>query len=282
MSQSSVTRRFLAQPSALIGAVWLLLVAVLAVAAPWISQGSPWEMNAQPMLKPLQDAGHWLGSDLLGRDLGSGLLYGARVSLAVGALASLATLLTGLLVGALAGYFGGWLDAVLMRLAEFFQIIPQLVLAVILVAVLEPSLGSIVLAISLVAWPAVARLVRAEFLSLRQREFVQAARVLGQSPLAIVFQQILPNALAPLLVTMTFVMATAILTEAALAFLGLGDPEAMSWGYMINASRGLLREAWWMSLLPGLAILLCVLAVNRVGEGLRVAFEPARRPGDSV
>ncbi|MCU1724141.1 MULTISPECIES: ABC transporter permease [unclassified Pseudomonas] len=282
MSQSSVTRRFLAQPSALIGAAWLLLVAVLAVAAPWISQGSPWEMNAQPMLKPLQDAGHWLGSDLLGRDLGSGLLYGARVSLAVGALASLATLLTGLLVGALAGYFGGWLDAVLMRLAEFFQIIPQLVLAVILVAVLEPSLGSIVLAISLVAWPAVARLVRAEFLSLRQREFVQAARVLGQSPLAIVFQQILPNALAPLLVTMTFVMATAILTEAALAFLGLGDPEAMSWGYMINASRGLLREAWWMSLLPGLAILLCVLAVNRVGEGLRVAFEPARRPGDSV
>ncbi|WP_110970608.1 ABC transporter permease [Pseudomonas huaxiensis] len=282
MSQSSVTRRFLAQPSALIGAAWLLLVALLAVAAPWISQGSPWEMNAQPMLKPLQDAGHWLGSDLLGRDLGSGLLYGARVSLAVGVLSSLATLLTGLLVGALAGYFGGWLDAVLMRLAEFFQIIPQLVLAVILVAVLEPSLGSIVLAISLVAWPAVARLVRAEFLSLRQREFVQAARVLGQSPLAIVFQQILPNALAPLLVTMTFVMATAILTEAALAFLGLSDPEAMSWGYMINASRGLLREAWWMSLLPGLAILLCVLAVNRVGEGLRVAFEPARRPGDSL
>ncbi|WP_175650389.1 ABC transporter permease [Pseudomonas sp. Marseille-P9899] len=282
MSQSSVARRFLAQPSALIGAAWLLLVALLAVAAPWISQGSPWEMNAQPMLKPLQDAGHWLGSDLLGRDLGSGLLYGARVSLAVGVLSSLATLLTGLLVGALAGYFGGWLDAVLMRLAEFFQIIPQLVLAVILVAVLEPSLGSIVLAISLVAWPAVARLVRAEFLSLRQREFVQAARVLGQSPLAIVFQLILPNALAPLLVTMTFVMATAILTEAALAFLGLSDPEAMSWGYMINASRGLLREAWWMSLLPGLAILLCVLAVNRVGEGLRVAFEPARRPGDSL
>jgi peptide/nickel transport system permease protein len=122
----------------------------------------------------------------------------------------------------------------------------------------------------------VARLVRSEFLTLRQREFVQAARVLGQSPWGIIREQILPNALAPLLVTMTFVMATAILTEAALAFLGLSDPEAMSWGYMINASRGLLRDAWWMSFLPGLAIVLCVLAVNRVGEGLRVAFEPGR------
>lgn len=271
-----VFRGFIRQPSALLGALFLLLLTVLALAAPWLTHSSPWEMNTQPMLAPFQDRAHWLGSDLLGRDLGSGLLYGARVSLAVGALASLATLLVGLLVGALAGYFGGWFDGVLMRVAEFFQIIPQLVLAVILVAVLEPSLGTIVLAIALVAWPAVARLVRSEFLSLRQREFVQAAQVLGQSPLGIITEQILPNALAPLLVVMTFVMATAILTEAALAFLGLGDPEAMSWGYMINASRGLLRDAWWMSFLPGLAIVLCVLAVNRVGEGLRVAFEPGR------
>jgi peptide/nickel transport system permease protein len=271
-----VFKRFIRQPSALAGAVFLLLLAALATAAPWLTDSAPWEMNTQPMLAPFHDASHWLGSDLLGRDLGSGLLYGARVSLAVGALASLSTLLVGLLVGAIAGYFGGWLDGVLMRIAEFFQIIPQLVLAVILVAVLEPSLGSIVLAISLVAWPGVARLVRSEFLTLRQREFVQAARVLGQSPWGIIREQILPNALAPLLVTMTFVMATAILTEAALAFLGLSDPEAMSWGYMINASRGLLRDAWWMSFLPGLAIVLCVLAVNRVGEGLRVAFEPGR------
>ena len=272
----AVLKRFIRQPSALVGAVFLLLLVLLALTAPWLTDSSPWEMNTKPMLAPFQDAAHWLGSDLLGRDLGSGLLYGARVSLAVGALSSLSTLLVGLLVGAVAGYFGGWLDGVLMRIAEFFQIIPQLVLAVILVAVLEPSLGSIVLAISLVAWPGVARLVRSEFLTLRQREFVQAARVLGQSPWGIITQQILPNALAPLLVTMTFVMATAILTEAALAFLGLSDPEAMSWGYMINASRGLLRDAWWMSFLPGLAIVLCVLAVNRVGEGLRVAFEPGR------
>nr|WP_315418368.1 ABC transporter permease [uncultured Pseudomonas sp.] len=269
-------KRFVRQPSALLGAVFLLVLAALAIAAPWLTSSSPWEMNSQPMLAPFHDPAHWLGSDLLGRDLGIGLLYGARVSLAVGVLTSLATLLMGLLVGAIAGYFGGWVDGVLMRIIEFFQIIPQLVLAVILVAVLEPSLGTIVLAIALVAWPAVARLVRSEFLTLRQREFVQAARVLGQSPWGIISQQILPNALAPLLVVMTFVMATAILTESALAFLGLSDPEAMSWGYMINASRGLLRDAWWMSFLPGLAIALCVLAVNQVGEGLRVAFEPER------
>ena len=269
-------KRFVRQPSALLGAVFLLVLAALAIAAPWLTSSSPWEMNSQPMLAPFHDPAHWLGSDLLGRDLGIGLLYGARVSLAVGVLTSLATLLMGLLVGAIAGYFGGWVDGVLMRIIEFFQIIPQLVLAVILVAVLEPSLGTIVLAIALVAWPAVARLVRSEFLTLRQREFVQAARVLGQSPWGIISQQILPNALAPLLVVMTFVMATAILTESALAFLGLSDPEAMSWGYMINASRGLLRDAWWMSFLPGLAIALCVLAVNQIGEGLRVAFEPER------
>lgn len=271
-----VFRRFIRQPSALLGALFLILLAVLAVAAPWLTDSSPWEMNTQPMLAPFHDPAHWLGSDLLGRDLGAGLLYGARVSLSVALLTSLLTLLVGLLVGAVAGYFGGWVDGVLMRIAEFFQIIPQLVLAVILVAVLEPSLTTIILAIALVAWPGVARLVRSEFLTLRQREFVQAARVLGQRPLVIITQQILPNALGPLLVVMTFVTATAILTEAALAFLGLGDPEAMSWGYMINASRGLLRDAWWMSVLPGLAIVLCVLAVNRVGEGLRVAFEPGK------
>jgi peptide/nickel transport system permease protein len=271
-----VFRRFVRQPSAFMGALFLLVVSLLAIAAPWLASSSPWEMNSQPMLAPFLDPAHWLGSDLLGRDLASGLLYGARVSLTISALASLATLVVGLLVGAVAGYFGGWLDGLLMRIAEFFQIIPQLVLSVILVSVLEPSMVSTILAIALVAWPAVARLVRSEFLTLRQREFVLAARVLGQSPLAIIARQILPNALAPLLVTMTFVMATAILTDAALAFLGLSDPEAMSWGYMINASLGVLRTAWWMSFLPGLTILLCVLAVNRVGEGLRVAFEPGR------
>jgi peptide/nickel transport system permease protein len=267
------------QRSAVVGGLCLLLLTVLAVAAPWLGIDSPWSMTAKPLLPPFADSSHWLGSDMLGRDIVSGLVYGARMSLAVGALSTLATLLVGLIIGGLAGYAGGWVDEALMRLAEFFQIIPQLVLAVILVAVLEPSLTSVVIGIALVAWPPVARLVRSEFLTLRQREFVQAAQVLGQKPLAIIFRQILPNALSPLLVTMSFIMGTAILTEAALAFLGLGDPDAMSWGYMINASRNMLRQAWWMSLLPGLAIMFCVLAVNRIGEGLRIAFEPLGRQG---
>lgn len=274
-----VLRRFLKQRSALAGLSFLLLLAALAVAAPTLGIASPWEMNAKPLLRPLVESTHWLGTDMLGRDVASGLIYGARVSLTVGVLSTLATLLVGFCVGGLAGYSGGWIDDGLMRIAEFFQIIPQLVLAVLLVAVLEPSLASVVIGIAMVAWPPVARLVRTEFLTLRHREFVQAAVVLGQKPTTIIFRQILPNALAPLLVTMSFIMGTAILTEAALAFLGLGDPEAMSWGYMIDASRNLLRQAWWMSVLPGLAIMLCVLAVNRLGEGLRVAFELSDRGG---
>lgn len=274
-----VLRRFLTQRSALAGLSFLVLLAVLAAAAPWLGIASPWEMNARPLMQPLVESAHWLGTDMLGRDVASGLIYGARVSLAVGVLSTLATLLVGFGIGGLAGYSGGWVDDALMRIAEFFQIIPQLVLAVLLVAVLEPSLASVVIGIAMVAWPPVARLVRAEFMTLRQREYVQAAVVLGQKPSAIIFRQILPNALAPLLVTMSFIMGTAILTEAALAFLGLGDPEAMSWGYMIDASRNLLRQAWWMSVLPGLAIMLCVLAVNRLGEGLRVAFELPDRGG---
>lgn len=269
---SSVFKRFCRQRAALAGALFVVALGALALVAPWLT-GSPWEMNARPLLLPFSDLGHWLGSDMLGRDLARELLYGARVSLGVGLAASLATLAVGLLVGAVAGYFGGWVDALLMRVTEFFQIMPALVLAVLLVAVLEPSTTSVIIAIAVVAWPGIARLVRSEFLSLRQREFVQAAQVLGLSPWAIITREILPNAMAPLLVSLTFVLASAILTEAALAFLGLGDPEAMSWGYMINASRNLLHEAWWMSLFPGVAILLLVLAINRVGEGLRVALQ---------
>lgn len=267
------------RPGALLAGAFLTLLGAAALLAPWLCAASPWDMLARPLLPPFSDTSHWLGTDMLGRDVATGLLYGARTSLSVGLLASLATLLPALLVGAVAGYFGGWIDELLMRIAECFQIIPQLVLAVVLVALLEPSVGSVVLALALVAWPPVARLVRSEVLSLRQREFVQAALVLGQSPARIVFAQILPNALSPLLVSLTFILAAAILTEAALAFLGLGDPEAMSWGYMINASRNLLRDAPSMSLLPGVAILLTVLSVQRVGEALRQALQAPGEQG---
>lgn len=268
--------RLLRQRSAAASAVYLAVLAVLALAAPLLHPESPWAMVAQPLLPPFQEARHLLGTDMLGRDLLAGLLYGARVSLLVGSAATVLTLLVGIGVGALAAYIGGWVDAALMWITEFFLIMPSLFLAVILVAILEPSLYSVVLAIALVAWPPVARIVRSEFLSLREREFVLAARVVGQKPLRIVFTQILPNALTPILVVAGFIMAAAILTEAALAFLGLGDPEAMSWGFMINAARNLLRQAWWMSLWPGLAILVTVLAVNRLTEGVRIALQGDR------
>jgi len=218
-----------------------------------------------------------MGTDMLGRDVLSGLVHGARVSLMVGLAAASAALVFGVLLGAVAGYAGGWVDDVLMSVTEFFQTIPQLVMAVLVVAILSPTLPSVVAAIALVSWPPVARLVRTEFLSLREREFVQAAVVIGQSPARIVLTQILPNAMSPIIVMGSFMLATAILTEAALSFLGLGDRNYMSWGSMIGAARSVIRQSWWLSIGPGLAILLTVLAINLVGEGLNDALNPHLR-----
>jgi len=162
----------------------------------------------------------------------------------------------------------------LMRFTEFFQTIPNFALAIVLVAIMQPSITSIVLAIAIVSWPPVARLVRAEFMSLRNREYVEAARLVGQSNTTIILRQILPNTLSPIIVLASLMVATAILLESALSFLGLGDPNVMSWGYMIGAARTVIRQAWWLSFFPGLAILLTVLALNLVGEGLDDALNP--------
>lgn len=273
----SAVRRFLRQPAPLAGLLFLLILGVLALAAPWLYPQSAWAMVAPPLQPPLATWQWPLGTDLLGRDPLAGLLFGARVSLGIGLLTLLSTLSLGILVGALAGYFGGLLDSVLMRLSDIFQVIPGLFLAVILVAILEPSTFSLVLALTLAAWPPVARIVRSEFLTLRQREFVLAARTAGLGPWHIVFVEILPNALPPVLALAGLVMATAILGESALSFLGLGNPEAMSWGSMIDGARNLARQAWWLSVWPGLAILFTVLAVHQVGEGLRVAANVRER-----
>ncbi|BBP83449.1 MULTISPECIES: ABC transporter permease [unclassified Pseudomonas] len=269
----SVLRRFLRQPGAVSSAGFLLLLGALALAAPWLYPATPWAMVAPPLQPPFTHAQWLLGTDMLGRDPLAGLVFGARISLSIGLSTTVATLLLGIAVGAIAGYSGRWVDAVLMRLTDVFQVIPGLFLAVILVAILEPSPFSLVLAITLTAWPPVARIVRSEFLRLRQLDFVLAARTSGVSPLAIVFVEILPNALPPVLSLVGLVMAAAILGESALSFLGLGDPEAMSWGAMIDSARNLARQAWWLSLWPGLAILATVLAAHRVGEGLRLAFD---------
>jgi peptide/nickel transport system permease protein len=215
-----------------------------------------------------------LGTDALGRDVLAGIIYGARVSLLVGLVSTLAALIVGVPLGAMAGYFGGRADDALMRFTEFFQTVPSFALAIVLVAVLQPSIYSIVAAIAIVSWPPVARLVRGEVLSLRTREYVQAAVVTGQSNTWIICREILPNALSPVIVLASLMVATAILLESSLSFLGLGDPNLISWGYMVGAGRTVIRQAWWITVFPGVAILLSVLALNLIGEGLNDALNP--------
>jgi peptide/nickel transport system permease protein len=272
----SFVRRFCRNPGALVGLVVLLLVLGLALCAPLLFPGSPWDMAGAPF-QPPGAGGMLLGTDSLGRDLAAGIAYGARVSLLVGAVSTLVSLFIGIALGAFAGYLGGIADDAVMRFTEFFQTIPSFVLAILLVAIFTPSIGSIIGAIAIVSWPPVTRVVRAEFLTLRNREFVQAAEVLGKRPLSIVLTDILPNALSPIIVLASLMTATAILLESSLSFLGLGDPNLMSWGFLIGSGRSVIRIAWWMSVFPGLAIFVTVLALNLVGEGLSDALNPRLR-----
>lgn len=264
--------------SAMAGAVVLLLIIAMAVFAPIFYPDSPWDMAGAP-LQPPGSGGFLLGSDMLGRDIASGIMYGARISLLVGVVSTIVAVVIGVTIGALAGYHGGYVDDALMRLTEFFQTLPGFVLLIVLVALFTPSVTSTVVAIGLVSWTPVARIVRGEFLSLRTREFVQAAILLGESNSRIILTQVLPNALSPIIVSASLLVGTSILLEAALSFLGLGDPNLMSWGYMIGAARTVIQRAWWMSVFPGLAIVLTVLAFNLLGDGLNDVLNPrlARR-----
>ncbi len=262
---------------AILGLLILTVVIVIALLAHVLYPVSPWQSVGIPFMPPGEDMAYPLGTDMLGRDIAAGLAHGARVSLLIGVISTIVAVLIGITIGALAGFYGGKVDDLLMRFTEFFQTIPAFAMAVVLVAIFNPNIVSITLAIAVVSWPPVARLVRAEFLSLRSREFVQAAVVIGQSGPRIILTQILPNAISPIIVTASLMVATAILTESSLSFLGLGDRNMMSWGFMIGAARTMLREAWWMSMLPGVAILLTVLAINLVGEGLNDAMNPHLR-----
>lgn len=266
--QSSFWRRFRRNKGAVIGLAVLVLVAIVAVIGPAFTTNDPWSMVQQPFLQPWTEPGFALGTDTLGRDILSGVIYGARISLLIGFVSTVVALLIGVTIGAISGYFGGWVDAGLMRFTELFQAVPSFALAIVLVAIFQPSVYSIVVAIAIVSWPPVARLVRGEFLTLRQRDFVQAALLAGESTPRIMLTQILPNAMSPIIVMASLMVATAILLESSLSFLGLGDPNQMSWGYMVGAARTVLRQAWWMAVFPGLAIVLTVLALNLVGEGL--------------
>jgi len=267
--------RLVSNPRAAFGLGWLALVVLAAIAAPLIAQSDPFAITGQPFSRPMAAFG--LGTDSLGRSVWSGLVFGARTTLLIAVIATLGAVAFGALVGALAGFYGGRVDDVLMRLTEFFQTIPSFIFAILLVAILSPSATSVVIAIATVSWPPIARIVRGEVLSLRSREFVQAAITLGERDATILFRQILPNALSPLIVTGSLLVATAILTESALSFLGLGAPNLMSWGFMVGAGRSFLRDAWWLVAIPGVAILLTVLSINLVGEGLNDALNPRLR-----
>lgn len=267
-------KRFARNRGAAIGLVILLFVILTAILGPLLYPDSPWKMVQRPFLPPFTMDGLPLGTDALGRDVMAGLVHGARISLLVGLVSTVVALLIGVPIGALAGYFGGFIDDALMRFTEFFQTIPSFALAIVLLAIFQPSLFYVILAIAIVSWPPVARLVRGEVLSLRSREYVEAAMLSGQGTLQIITRQILPNALPPIIVLASLMVATAILLESSLSFLGLGDPNVMSWGYMIGTARTVMRTAWWLSFIPGVAILLTVLAMNLIGEGLNDALNP--------
>ena len=268
---------FLRNPSGMAGFLMLLAVLVMAFLAPLIYPGDPLDMVAQPFLWPGQDPQFPLGTDSLGRDVAAGIVHGSQVSLQIGFSAVLVSLAIGTVVGALAGYFGGTIDDVLVHITELFQTFPTFLLVVVLVAIGNPSIGLISSAIGIASWPTIARLVRAEFRSLRASDFVLAARSQGFSSLRIIFQEMLPNAMPSIIVTTSVMVASSILIESALAFLGFGDPNRVSWGSMIGAGRESLRTAWFLTALPGGALVLTVLSLNLVGDALNDALNPRLR-----
>ena len=269
-----IVRRYFKSPAAVVGLVLLLVVLVMAASAGWLFPRDPLSLAGRPLVWPGDNARFWLGTDNSGRDIAAQLFHGARISLLIGVVATFIAIAIGIVIGALAGYYGGQVDNILMRVTEAFQTLPNFLLLLMLVAVFGSNLTTVTIAIGIVSWPAPARLTRAEFLSLRAREFVQASRTLGMKDRQIIFREILPNALPPVIVYASVVMAVAILLESALAFLRLSDPNVASWGNLIGLGRDVLRVQWYVSAIPGLAILVTVLAVSLVGQGLNDALNP--------
>ena len=262
--------------AAVLGLVLLLLVLGATTLGPILYPVDPFEIVWAP-LSPPGEEGFALGTDLLGRDLLAGLIHGARATLAVGAAAALITVVIGVLVGGLAGYYRGWVEEVLMRLTEFFQVLPPLLLAMVLIMLFSPTLVVVTVAIGVVSWTGTARLVRAEFLRIRELDYIRAERAIGSRDRRILWRVMLPNAGPPLFVSAALSIGTAILFEAGLSFLGLSDPNVMSWGYLIGVNRPYLLEAWWPVTFPGLAIFVTVLAVSLIGDGLNDALNPRLR-----
>lgn len=268
---------FRRSPAALLGLVLVVAVVALSLLGPFIYGVDPFEIVWAPLTPPGVEASVPLGTDNLGRDMLAGLISGGRATLAVGLSAAVITVVIGILVGAMAGYYGGTVDEVLMRVTEFFQVLPPLLFAMVVVTLFSPTLPTVALAIGIVSWPQTARLTRAEFMRIRALEYVRAMRSIGATDRFIIWRTILPNALPPLIVSATLTIGVAILFEAGLSFLGLSDPNTMSWGLMIGTGRQYLLDAWWVVTLPGLMIFLTVLGVSLFGDGLNDAFNPRLR-----
>lgn len=270
----SLLKLYFRSPPAVIGLLLLMLVLAMAISADWLYPRDPLALAGRPLIWPFANPRFLLGTDNSGRDIAAQIFHGARISLLIGLVATLISVVIGITIGAVAGYYGDWVDTILMRVTEAFQTLPNFILLLVLVAVFGSTITTVTVAIGIVSWPASARLTRAEFLSLRNREFVQAGRTLGLRDARLIFGEILPNALPPVIVYASVVMAIAILLESALAFLKLSDPNVASWGNLIGAGRDVLRVQWYVSAIPGVAILVTVLAVSLVGQGLNDALNP--------
>jgi len=268
---------FCRNPGAVAGAVLLLVIVLISVFGTYLYPVDPFEMVWIPFSPPFEEGAPLLGTDFIGRDMLAGIIQGSRATLLVGALAALITSILGILIGALSGFYGGWVDAALSRVVEFFQVLPPLLFAMVIVAVLPPTLPIIAAAIGVVSWPAVARLTRAEFLKIKSADYVRASRTAAASNAFLMWRVILPNALPPLIIAATLNIGAAILFESGLSFLGLSDPNIMSWGLIIGNGREHIFTAWWVVTFPGLAIFLTVLAVSLIGDGLNDAFNPKLR-----
>lgn len=274
MILTSALRLLKLSRSARYGIAMVLLVVAMALVGPAF-MNSPFTMTGDRFLAPGQ--GHVFGTDDLGRDMLSRVAHGARVSLSVGVAAALVSAVIGTVVGSAAGFFGGYVDEFLIRVAEAFQVVPQFFLAILIVALFGPSVNRIVLVIAILSWPSTARIVRAEFLKMRRLDFVAAARLAGAGNATLIFREILPNTLPPLIVNTSLQIAGAILTEASLSFLGLGDPEVVSWGQLLFSAQPFLRNAWWIAVFPGVAISVTALGFNLLGDGLNDILNPRKR-----
>ena len=259
--------------SAMLGLTIVLFMLMVAIVGPLLTENV--RISSRTFQPPLGEA--FFGTDNLGRNVLSQMTRGAGVSLTVGLTAALISAAIGVITGALAGFRGGIVDEILMRVAEAFQVIPQFFLAILIVALFGPSLFKIIIVIAILSWPSTARITRAEFLKLKSLDFVKAAQLSGASTPRLIFVEILPNALPPVIVNTSLLVASSILTETSLSFLGLGDPNRVSWGQMLHNAQPFLRSAWWTAAFPGLAILFTVLGFNLLGDGLNDVFNPRNR-----